>query len=362
MKLTNKKGKQKLGFMRFWQFYYAFIVVLHVLTLMLVDKSDSLLTVSEMVPSTVSVMFCAVMYWLIWQRKAITKYAVAICVPLWIVLDVVLTSVAHGGFSWLYVFYQNGHALALVSILYFFTSRRVKAVLTKKFSTDTKEERPEHEGLFHPRTWAYWRNIIIYFCLFSIVGHWMEAGYCLLIKWGLIPGIYDPNSQIWSDWLYPFIVYGFGVVACAVVLYPLKNLVSKKINHVVPTVIVSFIMNALVCTIIELTMGLIMNQNYQLWDYRDMFGNFMGQVCLQNAMAFGAVATLCVWVIYPLCEWVLGHFSKDVMMVVFVAVAVFFAILMTLYCMKSPWLVTDQGVVDTSTGTVIVQDSSASVS
>ena len=29
-----------------------------------------------------------------------------------------------------------------------------------------------------------------------------------------------------------------------------------------------------------------------------MFCNFMGQVCLQNAIAFGVVATLMTWVIY----------------------------------------------------------------
>ena len=47
----------------------------------------------------------------------------------------------------------------------------------------------------------------------------------------------------------------------------------------------SFVLNAAVCTLIELVMGLMLNQplpdgSLPLWDYRNMFCNFMGQICL----------------------------------------------------------------------------------
>ena len=80
-------------------------------------------------------------------------------------------------------------------------------------------------------------------------------------------------------------------------LYPVKNFLEKRIRSRVVPLLISFVVNALVCTTIELVMGLMVNQpgpdgKLPLWDYSDMFCNFMGQVCLQNAIAFGVVATL----------------------------------------------------------------------
>lgn len=100
----------------------------------------------------------------------------------------------------------------------------------------------------------------MYFCVFSVVGHWLEAGYCTFIRLGILPGIYDPESQIWSDWLYPFPVYGFGAVACVLVLYPLKSLLQRRLHGTVAPLLASFVANGLVCTGIELAMGLMLNQ------------------------------------------------------------------------------------------------------
>ena len=36
---------------------------------------------------------------------------------------------------------------------------------------------------------------------------------------------------------------------------------------------------ALIVTTVELGMGLVVNRSYQVWDYRDQPGNFMGQIC-----------------------------------------------------------------------------------
>ena len=35
----------------------------------------------------------------------------------------------------------------------------------------------------------------------------------------------------------------------------------------------------LVITAVELGAGLLVNRNYQVWDYRNMPGNFLGQIC-----------------------------------------------------------------------------------
>ena len=105
---------------------------------------------------------------------------------------------------------------------------------------------------------------------------------------------------------------------------------APTMRRVVP-LLISFVANALVCTLIELVMGLALNMDYALWDYRDMFCNFMGQVCLQNAIAFGIAATLMTWVIYPAVESGLRKLPSDVVNTAFVGVAVGLLILIFLY-------------------------------
>ena len=83
-------------------------------------------------------------------------------------------------------------------------------------------------------------------------------------------------------------------------------------------------------------MGLVLNRPgpdgvLPLWDYSDMSCNFMGQVCLQNALAFGAAATLMTWVVYPAMESGLRKLPSDVVNTAFVGVVVGFLILVFLY-------------------------------
>ena len=40
------------------------------------------------------------------------------------------------------------------------------------------------------------------------------------------------------------------------------------------------LLGATVITAVELAAGLLVNRNYQVWDYRHLPGNFHGQVCL----------------------------------------------------------------------------------
>ena len=169
--------------------------------------------------------------------------------------------------------FSNPKKLGFMRVLQFFFAFNVIVTISLlAFLIKGSYELAKDLDCYQPRTWAFWRNIIIYFCVFSVVGHWMEAAYCTLIRFGMIPGTYDPNSQIWSDWLYPFIVYGFGAVACVLLLYPVKNFLEKRIRSRVVPLLISFVVNALVCTTIELVMGLMVNQpgpdgKLPLWDY-----------------------------------------------------------------------------------------------
>ena len=39
------------------------------------------------------------------------------------------------------------------------------------------------------------------------------------------------------------------------------------------------VVGALIVTMVELGAGMTFNRQYQVWDYRDQPGNFMGQIC-----------------------------------------------------------------------------------
>ena len=327
---------KKLGFMRLLQVFFAINIALSVISLTTLIKGNYELGFNELL-NLFNVIADGVLFWFLWQRYRTTR---------WVAMGLSAFNIVVGtGYNLATGVFDPSAQLTLclgdiIVLIYFATSRRARAALTEPFSIERVERRLDDakRNFYNPRTWAFWRSIIIYFCLFSIVGHWMEAAFCLLIKYGIVPGIYDPNSQIWSDWLYPFPVYGFGTVACALILYPIKNALQRRIHNGWGPVLASFVINTLVCSAIELTLGLLQNQPvdgvYPLWDYSNMFCNFMGQICLQNSLAFGGVATLMTWIIYPGLENLMGKLSNNVANVVFIVVVVFFAIVFSLYCIN----------------------------
>ena len=98
-----------------------------------------------------------------------------------------------------------------------------------------------------------------------------------------------------------------------------------------PALLLSFLLNALVCTSIDFTTGMIANQDFHLWDYRDMPFNFMGQVCLQNSMVYSIAATLIVWVFYPLMDAILHRAPRGVVNAVAVGLLGTYLFLAMLY-------------------------------
>lgn len=165
----------------------------------------------------------------------------------------------------------------------------------------------------------------------------MEAGFCLFIKWGIVPGIYDPNSGIWHDYLNPFPVYGAGMVACAVLLFPIKNLLEEKLGGIVKPLVASFIVNAL-C--LRGSSSLSWASRRTCPDANGVYPsvgtplmpfNFMGQICLQNTLLFGVVATLMTWVVYPALQREYLKLPEPMRQTFFVAVLAFYAIVVCLY-------------------------------
>ena len=318
----------KLGFLRVILFFLLLNIIFTSFVLTTYIKGSYEIDFNESL-NLLNVLLNGIIIWLISKRKKITR-PVVIGISLFNIIVGTTFNIATGNFD---LRMQIGLSLFdILMLLYFTFSTRVKATLVEPFNRRTlDEDLDEEEGFFRPRSWEFWRNLIIYFVVFSIVGHWMEAAVCLLIKYGIVPGTYDPTSQIWSDWLYPFPVYGIGFCACAILLYPLKNALQRKIGRTMPALVISFIVNALVCTGIEPAMGLITNADLQLWDYSNMFCNFMGQVCLQNALFFGFVATIMSWLVYPALERLFRRIPNEAATGIFILAVVGCVLLYALY-------------------------------
>ena len=58
-------------------------------------------------------------------------------------------------------------------------------------------------------------------------------------------------------------------------------LLIGQLNHVRPRLPLPLraAVGAGIVTMVELGIGLLCNRNYDVWDYRDQAGNFLGQIC-----------------------------------------------------------------------------------
>jgi uncharacterized membrane protein len=153
----------------------------------------------------------------------------------------------------------------------------------------------------------------MYFIVFSFIGHWAEILFCRLILAGVFMGGYDPtNAMLWDQWLFPFSAEGTALAAIVVFLHPIALKLQNKFGkNSWKAILLSFVVNGIVCTSIDFGTGMVANQHYELWDYRDMPFNFMGQVCLQNSMVYTVAATLVVWLLYPAMDKGIRRLSKD---------------------------------------------------
>ena len=291
----------KMGFMRAVQVAFALHIATVLVWLMVTSRDAMQYNVTTMM-DWVMVILEGVAFWMFINRYKVARPFVIAMSAFGLIVPAAF-DVVSGQFN-PFALMVNG-AFYIFLIFYFALSKRVKATLVNDFSQH-KGDYEKEDFVINRRGWPFYRNLIMYFILFSVLGHWMEMGMCQFIILGLVQGEYDPsNTLLWRDWLYPFPMEGAAVVIIALVLYPFYLWLKKKVKPRALVYVISFLSGALLCTLIEFSMGLIVNADLQLWDYRDNFCNFMGQVCLQNTMAFGVVASIITWWVYPLLErWI----------------------------------------------------------
>ena len=321
-----------LGFMRVVQIIFAIHIGTVLIWLVLTSRDHMVYNVSSMM-DWVMVILESVAFWMFINRYKVARPFVIAMAAFGLIVPAVY-DISTGQFN-PFAIIGNG-AFYIFLIFYFLFSDRVKATLVNDFAKHDGDY-DKDDFVINRKGWPFYRNLIIYFIIFSILGHWMEMGMCQFIIMGLVQGEYDPtNTMLWRDWLFPFPMEGAAVVIIALVLYPFYLWLKKKVKPRALVYVISFLAGALLCSLIEFSMGLLVNADLQLWDYRDNFCNIMGQVCLQNTMAFGVVASIITWWVYPLMERLIARVPPDYMNIAFIVIAAFGALIWSLYLINPP--------------------------
>lgn len=321
-----------LGFLRVVQIFLLLRIVITIVSLLLTSRDTIAYTPLTILDWVLVVIDAVAFYFVVNRYKLgraalIASSAISIIGKIVIVLVDPNTTIAHVFFSLVFDVFM---------LCYFIFSSRVKAVLVNDLSTDKGADDSE-ELVLDRKSWPFWRNNIMYFVVFSILGHWLEASYCLLIKYGLAPGeFHAENTMLWRDWLYPYPMHGTAVVLMGLILYPLFVWFKKNLKGRFTPYIASYVANVITVTLIELIGGLLWNQNLQNWDYTNMPFNFLGQVCLTNSLLFGVAASIITWWVYPMCERALARMRPANANILFVVVAIVGAILFSLYVIAPP--------------------------
>ncbi len=165
-------------------------------------------------------------------------------------------------------------------------------------------------------SWPFWRNLGVYFCAFSVLGHFLEIGYCSVMD--VLFHVVSDDTAVFDDPFYPYLVYGVGVVVCALVLEPLKEHLISKRKTLAGAVAEFFTISVFVFMLMELVMGWMLNQpdpetgRYPLWDNSQLPLNIFKQAWLVNDIGFALIGTLYTWVIYPLSEKLMAKLPKKV--------------------------------------------------
>lgn len=185
-------------------------------------------------------------------------------------------------------------------------------------------------GYFKPKSWAFWRSLITAFVLVCMLGHWLELLYCTIMD--NLFGIVEGDYVVWSDpWYHPYWVYGFGAIFMTFFIEPIKEKIVEKRKTVVGAVFQTLIIAIIISCALELIFGLLVNQPdefgvYPYWDNSNLPFNILGQAWLVNDFFIGVVATIYVWIIYPLICKGYSYLKRDVPNIVFALIIAAFII------------------------------------
>ena len=62
-----------------------------------------------------------------------------------------------------------------------------------------------------------------------------------------------------------------------------------------------------IITMVELSAGLVFNRSYTVWDYRDQWGNWLGQICPLFSLLWIGIAALVLLIYDPLEKFLMKN-------------------------------------------------------
>ena len=137
--------------------------------------------------------------------------------------------------------------------------------------------------------------MVLYFALYSFSGWVCETIYCSLhqrryVRRGFLAGPYCP-------------IYGFGAMF---VLH-----VSQPVSHNPPLV---FFVTLIVASALEYATGGFFEHAFQLrlWDYSNHRFNIKGRVCLLNALLFGVLGLIAVYLVHPAASRIITAIPSEI--------------------------------------------------
>ena len=167
-----------------------------------------------------------------------------------------------------------------------------------------KRHRGPAVSFFEPKTWAFWRALIIAAMLCCFFGHWLEVPYCWLMDTAF--GIVDSDYAAVTDpWYVPYRIYGYGALAMTFVLEPLKELIMRRRKTSHGALLEMTCLCVLLAMLLELGFGMAINQPnaagvYPYWDNSQLPLNVLGQAWLINDFFIGLVAMVYLGFIFPM--------------------------------------------------------------
>jgi len=142
------------------------------------------------------------------------------------------------------------------------------------------------------RTFAYWRELAIYFWVFSILGSYLEV-LALLLS---LSGTWRPVMVSYLPVAAP---YGLGIAAIIAIILPI-------VKRYKPHVITTFVLCTLVSSAVEYASASFVvffnNGHNQYWDYSGQPFNLNGFIALKSSVIFGILLVLFIYFLYPICE------------------------------------------------------------
>jgi uncharacterized membrane protein len=327
------------GLLRLWELLFALNALVCIVALMSESQTSLPLTFDTALVLADSLL-SGVALWLIMQRKKATRTVLCVYTAVMLIIGITGDLIINNfRFSAFYLV-NHGRSLFLLACIYLIFSQRARTVLVMPFDLHGGREYAASEwALYRPRDPLFWRDIALFFMVFSVAGHWLERLYGIVVRY--TTGFYDPAAPFWGSYFEPFSIYGIGAVLCILLLFPLKQLLAQRLRNIWLVLLVVYAANTVVCAGVELVIGLLSNHPGPTgaliyWDYSTMPFNFMGQICLQNSLGFGLAATVLVWALFPTIERLILACTKDVMNVISVVIVIVYLMLAALYLVKLP--------------------------